>query len=392
MKLKTNQDNEKYRQLAVDLSIVIGTQFSATEAIYAQDTFIFRKLVENDKKEIDEIRQSINWYAKNQGCKYVPVIDSAQELREKYHKLIRAKNRKDDTAQFIPKDSLGDNATHLSLNLSTEDDIEEWKKRYANLADKLANEDIWAYSYTPDKDRIIQALISLKEWVNNANWRDYPYITAKESSVKMIVDDFDADPIVGQTYFIGNCSKGRVIGTLPILLKEYISWIDDQMQDAGNGERGWLYKGIKENILFPSHKMFSLFIEQLTMDISPYPGAFEIKSRGWGVWIDKKRETLDERYKREKQEEKEQKKIKRQEEADKEIKKQNVIWVLNTMKLNLSDLGKSNIDILNIEKWISRKDDNWKQEFSTFLAKVEKKHLENSGNRSHSYYYLFKKI
>lgn len=289
-------------------------------------------------------------------------------------------------------DPLGETATHLSLNLSINDDLEEWKTRYRDLTDRMARASIWPEGHMVDKDSVLRSLIKLQEWRNNANWYDFPCYWLGESTVKKIQTNPNESFPDGATINLGNCSIGRAVGTLPIICESYILWVESEMRDGDSGEKKWLSNGIQEHSLFPKSKMFQLFIEQLSRDISPYIGAYSIQSRGWGAWEDEKMETLDEREERKKQELQERIRIKRQKEADEEMKKQNTIWIDDYMEKHLSDYGKSNPDVFSksVEKWADRKD-NWKPEFEDLVKHVEIKHLEHPERRNHAYYFLLRR-
>lgn len=57
---------------------------------------VIKKMIKNDKLSVDDIMEKLDWYEKNIGGTYTPVIQSASSLREKYCKLedaiIREKN------------------------------------------------------------------------------------------------------------------------------------------------------------------------------------------------------------------------------------------------------------------------------------------------------------
>lgn len=52
-----------------------------------------RKMVEVDKIGVDEIKKALDWYFKHFGEMYIPVIESASSLREKFSKLENAIKR-----------------------------------------------------------------------------------------------------------------------------------------------------------------------------------------------------------------------------------------------------------------------------------------------------------
>jgi len=52
-----------------------------------------RLLIEKDSRTEEEINISLDWYEKHWGDEYVPVIESAKSLREKYDKLLNAISR-----------------------------------------------------------------------------------------------------------------------------------------------------------------------------------------------------------------------------------------------------------------------------------------------------------
>ena len=72
-----------------------------------------RKMVEVDKIGVDEIKKALDWYFKHFGEMYVPVIESASSLREKFSKLENSIERdkkysieKKSKAQIIEEHNL----------------------------------------------------------------------------------------------------------------------------------------------------------------------------------------------------------------------------------------------------------------------------------------------
>lgn len=353
MKLKINPENEKYRQLAVDLSIIIGTQFSATEAIYIQDAFVFRQLIENDKNTIDEISQMITWYKYNQGPQYVPLIGSAQEFREKYHKLLQAKNKKNfkskQRVEYPPV-----NLTRKSLNLFSNEKIDEHLKEYDNTINRLTEADIWRNGYKPDKGRIFSALLAQKNWINNLS-----YVGFNEWHLR------------------------QVIGTLENLATKYLEYVEFEI----NNETDFLKDGTTEGHLFPNSDFFmNCFIPDVEDGI--IGGGTFIYSRGWKNDEHLKIETPPEIEARRKRNEIKTKKQKEQEAQDKETKKQNIIWIHNCMRKHLSDINKTDIDLFDFSKWT---DELNKKDFEDFVIRIEKKHQENPDSRNNGYIFLWRK-
>lgn len=353
MKLKINPGNGKYRQLAVDLSIIIGTQFSATEAIYIQDTSVFRQLIKNDKNTIDEITQMITWYKYNQGSQYVPVIGSAQEFREKYHKLLQTKNRnQSNSKQSIKYPPI--NPTRKSLNLFSYEKVDDWLKKYDDIINRLIEADIWRNGYKPDKSKIFSALLAQKNWINNLSYTGFTAYRFRQ-----------------------------VVATLEGLTDTYLEYVEFEINKKGD----FLKDGTTEGHLFPNSDFFmNCFIPDAQDGIEG--GTTPIRSRGWKNDEHLKIKTPPEIQTRKKRGEIEEKERRKQEVQDKETKKQNIIWIHSCMRKHLSDIDKTDIDLLDLSKWI---DELNKKNFEDFVIRIEKKHQENPDSRNNGYIFLWEK-
>ena len=358
----------QYDELSKRLSIITGMQFhKKIEILLLIDANKFKQLIIEDNRSIKDINELMTWYDLNQGTKYVPVINDAEDFRTKYHMLIRARNRrKVDNEEYVI-DPLGSAATYLSLHISSQDDIEGWKNKYKNLVQKWVDADIWPRNYKPDENKITQALIQLQEWSNNANWVDRSGIW---------------------------CNIGKMVGELDKLSISFINWFYDEMEDTKEGRPGFLCEGIKEGALFPSSKLFRLFIEQLSRDISMYPGQIVIKSRGWTTWYDRKKYTYDERVAQNKTKQELQKQqIIKKKEVQKKIKN-DVAWIIKQIEKSWS-LWKTNnnkdlfYDFYNLYwKWSGKYPLTWKKELVKYIESIENNHIDNLNNKAKSYIYL----
>lgn len=157
---------------------------------------------------------------------------------------------------------------------------------------------------------------------------------------------------------------------------------------------GWLSGGIqKVQTLSPNSKIFELFINQLSDDLSIIPGAINIKSRGWGEWSHKSIETLDERYDREEKEEsiRQQKELRKVHQEQKI--KDGIAWVYNQFIKYWShfDVNTTNIEDQRHVRPIVETGDKWKENTIQLIKKIEKYHLLNPKNRAHSYIYLWQR-
>lgn len=352
MKLKINPENEKYRQLAIDLSIANGTQFSANEIIYTQDIIALKQLVKHDKNTIPEIAKMINWYKHNLGGFSVPKIENADELRKKYHLLIAAKNRNNLESKqgilFPPA-----NPTHESLNLFPKEDVDIWVQYYSDFVDQLTRANIWKINYTPNKDLIFPKLLAQKNWLNNL----------------IEIDGF------------GRVSA--VIGHLRLLVKEFIDYTYWEL----NKENAWL-DGITEAHLIPNGNFFKEFIRDAGNSMTALDGGIKIRSRGWGDDEGKKIETPAEIMLRKKKEREEDKKRERKYAKQEKEKTENIQLMFECMKKYLSDIDKIDIKMLDLSKWFN---DLNEKDFKDFVIEVEKRHQVNPGNRGYGYIPLWRK-
>jgi hypothetical protein len=59
-----------------------------------------RKMIKNDKLSFDDMMEKLDWYEKNIGGTYTPVIQSASSFREKYCKLENAVMRENNANNY----------------------------------------------------------------------------------------------------------------------------------------------------------------------------------------------------------------------------------------------------------------------------------------------------
>lgn len=236
--------------------------------------------------------------------------------------------------------------TKEAMHLFFYEDIDEFKSSYIKAVNRWMNSGVWQSNYIPDENRIHQAMVETKQWINNI-----------------------IDPTWGK---IKNC-----LGTLEQVCEEYIDWIERQ---------SWLDEPGREiqntKVLYPESGMFKLFIKSKEGDIMDIP----IRSRGWGQDEDLKALTPDEIVKRKEREEAEQEQAELQKEEDEEKRIQNIEWAHNCMRKHLLDLGDMNINKLEIMSWLDMED--WKVKFTSFIINVEKRHQESPESRNCGYLFL----
>lgn len=340
----------QYLDMAIKLAGIIRKRLKPSDKkIWAQD---LQKWIESENIEESEINTCLDWYEEHRNEKYIPIIDCAQELQEKYSRLKQAIERsKESKSPKIYKNQPKQpppNPTHESLNLFPKEKVDFWTEEYKSLTDLWASAYIWPPNYRPNKDKIYSALLELKIWHNNMIITSDPY------------------------------SIRRIAGSLRIVCNEYIEWIEEQ---------SWLEEGIKEGSLFPSSSMFTEhFMPALEDKIMDIP----IRSRGWGKDDNLNIENVKEIREREKRESEQQEERIRQKKIYVGNKKANILWMHSCMKKHLLDLGKTNIDNIDISKW-EEKDKLDKKKFEQFVITIEKEHQKNPANRGNSYQFLFLK-
>lgn len=104
--LSSKERNEKYLPLAKYLSNIIRSKknIEHSNRILTIWTNDIRKLVEGNKITYERVESALQWYRKNIGGQYIPVIESGSSLRDKFMKLEAAMEREKNSFQF-KKDS-----------------------------------------------------------------------------------------------------------------------------------------------------------------------------------------------------------------------------------------------------------------------------------------------
>ena len=84
--------NEKYLPLAKYLSNVIRTTKNITHTTKQINSWTndIRQMEEDQKISYERIEKALQWYRKNIGGQYIPVVESGKSLKEKFHKLEAA--------------------------------------------------------------------------------------------------------------------------------------------------------------------------------------------------------------------------------------------------------------------------------------------------------------
>jgi len=95
--------NATYLPLAKHLSDTIHTNKNIEHTTIQLNSWTndIRQLVENNKVSYQRVQQMLEWYRKNIGGQYIPVIESGQSLRNKFLKLEAAMERQ---KRFTPSE------------------------------------------------------------------------------------------------------------------------------------------------------------------------------------------------------------------------------------------------------------------------------------------------
>ena len=235
---------KEYFELTKILADIVGIRLKKNQEIgWAQDFQRFAKKEEISSKQIIDL---LSWYKNNKDNKYTPVIDSPQELQEKYIKLLRAKNRQSDN----PPDQKPQNLSPAGFPIITKSydrksklhkTVEEWQTLLEANTNKLLNADIWKTNHTPNKIVMFNNVVSMQVWLDNVDFSLY-----------------------------GGSNLQNRIKPLYKLIDYYILCIDDWWGS-------WM-DGVKDNVFDVNNKIFKMFIRELE---TSFPVPIEIKSGGW---------------------------------------------------------------------------------------------------------------
>lgn len=122
--------NKTYLPLSQKLSDIIRTHknYKHTTSQIKYWSNDFRRLVEENEVAIERIEKALDWYAKNIGGEYIPVIESGKSFRDKFGKLEAAMGRNTYRNNQI-EDSIVENG--ITYNLM-------WNWKYESKNEKLA--------------------------------------------------------------------------------------------------------------------------------------------------------------------------------------------------------------------------------------------------------------
>lgn len=244
---------QKYIQLATKLATSINDTRMTTsnKKQWAQE---FQQFIEKDNISINEINGLIEWYGKNRGGKYIPVVDSPEELREKYSRLKLAMARSNPQPQQsdVKLSSTGfpliDHA-YPKINVLSKDrrsqipkiTLEDWQELLEGHTKQLLNADIWSPNYRPRKVAVFNGVVSMQEWLEKV--------------------DYSVD---------GGANLRLKIRPLNELIAHYILCINDWWG-------GWM-DGVKDNVFDVNNKIFKMFIREMETSFSV---RMHINSEGW---------------------------------------------------------------------------------------------------------------
>ena len=234
---------KEYFELTKTLADIVGIRLKKNQEIeWAQDFQQFAKKEEISSKQIISL---LSWYKNNKDNKYTLVIDSPQELQEKYIKLLRAKARQSDN--FPNQESQNLSPAGFPIITKSYDrkskfrkTVEEWQALLEANTNKLLNADIWKTNHTPNKISVFNNVVSMQVWLDNVDFSLY-----------------------------GGSNLQNRINPLHKLIDYYILCIDEWW--------GWM-NGVKDNVFDVNNKIFKMFIREME---DSFPARIEIKSNGW---------------------------------------------------------------------------------------------------------------
>ena len=344
--LDISEKNDEHKELTVLFMDAIGKkdiefskQIQCDHAFYA--------MIESGI-DILELRNVILWYKAHKNDKYSPKAHDVQEFRDKYDRILEAKNRDEEPSsqtnirrrRQAPVKTKNAEHTKESLHLFEHEDLNENLKLYNSLVDYCVNKrDIWGGEIKPDKDIIFEAIMALKQFMNNLTEYD-PYHW----------------------------------NSIDIIFRNYIDYID---------EESWINRLSTHSPLFPDFSTFE--------DFTKWYHGNGVRSRGWGEDIDlpmlSASEILIKRN--------DDKEAKENDKQEKESSAQRIndltIFMHNSMRERLTKISDTQIEKIELDCW-TKQDDNkeLREEFIKFVDEVEKEHLSNPIQRNKSYPHLFR--
>ena len=214
-----------------------------------------QKFLDEEKITENELVEALDWYKKHKDEKYIPIIDSPQELREKYTRLKAAIKR---TGNQTPQPEDNDLSpagfpliTHpypkirvLSEDRTchiTKSSLEDWQGLIEGYANQLLNANIWNPGFRPNKIIVFKGVVSMQEWLDKVDY------------------DFD-----------GGANLKNRIKPLDELINYYILSINDWWG-------GWM-DGVKDNVFDVNSKIFKMFIREME---TSFALPTQINSEGW---------------------------------------------------------------------------------------------------------------
>ena len=238
---------KEYFKLTKILADIVGIRLKKNQEIeWAQD---FQQFAKKEEMPFKQIVGLLSWYKINRDNKYIPIIDSPQELQEKYIKLLRAKKRQSDD----PPDQKPQVLSPAGFPIITRSydrkskfrkTVAEWQTLLEANTNKLLNADIWATNHTPNKITMFNNVVSMQVWLDNVDFSLY-----------------------------GGSNLQNRIKPLHKLIYYYTLCINDWWGD-------WMH-GVKDNVFDVNNvnnKIFKMFIREIE---TSFPVRIEIKSDGW---------------------------------------------------------------------------------------------------------------
>lgn len=90
--VRTSDEHIKLAHRLRDI-VLLRKDKTITDTTISKWANSIRLLIERDGRNIDELSKALDWYEAHWNDKFVPVIESADSLREKYDKLLNAMDR-----------------------------------------------------------------------------------------------------------------------------------------------------------------------------------------------------------------------------------------------------------------------------------------------------------